>query len=79
MQDIKPENLPLRALKIIRKGYRHNRSDPKARERLQQINQLIEAKGRRYSVPKKVKLLPPKPIPQNIWPSTPPKKEEEKK
>ncbi len=56
MQDVKPENLPLRALKIIRKGYKNKRSDPQARDRLQQINQLIEAKERRYSVPKKVKL-----------------------
>ena len=56
MQDVKPENLPLRALKIIRKSYKNNRSDPQARERLQQINKIIEAKERRYSVPKKVKL-----------------------
>jgi hypothetical protein len=56
MQDVKPQDLPLRALKIIRKGYKNNRSDPQARERLQQINHLIDAKARRYSVPKKVNL-----------------------
>lgn len=70
MQEFNPDKLPLRALKIIRKGYRNHRGDPIARERLRQINELIEAKARRYSVPKKVRLLPPKPVPQNIWPST---------
>lgn len=55
--DFDPEKLPLRALKIIRKGYKNNRHDPQARERLQQINKLIEAKARRYSVPKKVQLV----------------------
>jgi hypothetical protein len=60
MQDISPENLPLRALKIIRKGYKKNRLDAQSRERLQQINELIDAKARRYSIPKKVVLLPPK-------------------
>lgn len=57
MQDFHPDKLPLRALKIIRKGYKNNRSDPQSRERLQQINQLIKAKERRFSVPKKVNLV----------------------
>ena len=61
MQDVHIDKLPLRALKIIRKGYRNNRSDPIVRERLHQINQLIDAKERKFSVPKKVVLAnPPK-------------------
>lgn len=60
MQEFDLENISLRALKIIRKGYKNNRTDPQARERLQQINKVIDAKARRYSVPKKVVLLPPK-------------------
>lgn len=60
MQEFDVEKLTLRALKIIRKGYKRNASDEKARERLYIINQMIKAKKRRYSVPKKVTLLPPK-------------------
>jgi len=59
MQDVHIDMLPLRALKIIRKGYKNNRRDPIAREKLHQINQLIEAKERRFSVPKKVVLANP--------------------
>ena len=60
MREFGIEKLTLRALKIIRKGYKNKRSDEKDRAMLQEINKLIKTKGRRYSVPKKVKLLPPK-------------------
>lgn len=56
MQEFDINKMPLRALKIIRKGYKSHRSDPEMREKLQQINELIAAKDRRFSVPKKVKL-----------------------
>ena len=61
MQEFDIKKMPLRGLKIIRKGYRNHRSDPQMREKLQQINALIAAKERRFSVPKKVTLVnPPK-------------------
>lgn len=51
------DNIPLRALKILRKGYKKSRFDEIAREKLQKINQIIDEKARRYSVPKKVNLV----------------------
>lgn len=59
MQDVHISKMPLRALKIIRKGYRNGRSDPETREKLRQINELIDAKERRFSVPKNVVLANP--------------------
>lgn len=56
MTELDLGKIPLRALKIIRKGYKKNRTDPLSRQRLQQINEIIETKERRYSFPKKVKL-----------------------
>lgn len=61
MPEFDINKMPLRGLKIIRKGYRNHRGDPQKREKLQQINALIAAKGRRYSVPKKVRLANPPP------------------
>lgn len=59
MQEFDINKMPLRGLKIIRKGYRNHRGDPQTREKLQQINALIDAKARKYSVPKKVMLVNP--------------------
>jgi hypothetical protein len=65
MPEFDINKMPLRGLKIIRKGYKNHRSDPQMREKLHQINALIASKQRRYSLPKKVTLINP-PTPNQV-------------
>ena len=54
------KNLTRRALKIIRKGYRNNRKNPLSKERIEQINELMKAKGRKFYLAKPKKPRKPR-------------------
>lgn len=56
MQDVHINKLPLRALKIIRKGYRKNRINPVDREKLKIINKMILEKERIFTEPNPLSL-----------------------
>ncbi|HJY22884.1 MAG TPA: hypothetical protein VJ279_08375 [Hanamia sp.] len=67
MQDFDINKVSLRALKIIRKGYKNSRSNPETREKLQQINALIDLKERKFTKSKKIPQVKPAVQPK-VWP-----------